>query len=243
MPEPSHEEAHLDAVAIIATHCQAAIRVNAPLILALFMAGLVGSAGHCAGMCGPFVLAQVGARGGMQRLAGAALLPYHLGRATTYIALGMLIAAPIGLLSRLDSLRWIPAAMLVAAAGLFLTQALQGWNVIGTRAPAFLQHARGLFARPWGARGYALGVVLGFLPCGLLYSALGAAAATADPIGAGAGMLGFVLGTVPMLVAIGLLGQGATAHWRDLARKAMPAIAAVNAVVLLAMAWRIAEIA
>jgi sulfite exporter TauE/SafE len=56
-------------------------------------------------------------------------------------------------------------------------------------------------------------------------------------------MLGFVLGTTPMLVAIGLLGHGATTQWRNLARKAMPVIAAVNAVVLLAMAWRIAEIA
>lgn len=233
----------MDAVAIIATHCQVAIRDNAPLILALFMAGVVGSAGHCAGMCGPFVLAQVGARAGMQRLAGAALLPYHLGRATTYITLGVLIAAPIGLLSRVETLRWVPAAMLVAAAALFLMQALRGWNVIGGRMPGFLQQARGLFARPFGARGYALGVVLGFLPCGLLYSAVGAAAATADPVAAGAGMLGFVLGTLPMLVAIGLLGHGAAAHWRDLARKAMPVIAAVNAVVLLTMAWRIAQIA
>ncbi len=71
---------------------------------------------------------------------------------------------------------------------------------------------------------------------------MGAAAATADPVAAGAGMLGFVLGTLPMLVAIGLLpGHGAAAHWRDLARKAMPVIAAVNAVVLLTMAWRIAH--
>jgi len=55
-------------------------------------------------------------------------------------------------------------------------------------------------------------------------------------------MLGFVLGTMPMLMAIGLLGHGAAAHWRDLARKSMPAIAAVNAVVLLGMAWRLSGI-
>jgi sulfite exporter TauE/SafE len=233
----------LDPVVLFAAHCQAALRDNGPLILALFMAGLVGSAGHCAGMCGPFVLAQVGARAQIARVAGAALLPYHLGRGTTYIALGALLAAPIGLLSRLEQLRWIPAAMLAAAAALFLLQALRGWSVAGGRAPGFLRHAGGLFARPLGMRGYALGVVLGFLPCGLLYAALGAAAATADPLAAAAGMFGFVLGTTPMLVAIGMLGHGATGHWRDLARKAMPVIAAVNAVVLLAMAWRVAGIA
>jgi len=233
----------LDSIALIAAHCQVALRDNAPLILALFMAGLVGSAGHCAGMCGPFVLAQVGARGELNRLSGATLLPYHLGRGTTYIALGMLLAAPFGLLSRLPQLHWIPVAMLVAAAALFLVQALRGWNLIGGATPGFLKHAGGLFAKPLGWRGYALGVVLGFLPCGLLYAALGAAAATADPVAAAAGMLGFVLGTMPMLVAIGLIGHGAAAHWRDLARKAMPVIATVNAVVLLAMAWRIAGIA
>jgi len=193
-------------------------------------------------MCAPFVLAQVGARVRLQRLAGSALLPYHLGRGTTYVALGALLATPIGLLDRLDQLRWVPAAMLVLAAAFFTLQALGGWKLAARRPAAFFHLARHLFARPLGAQGYALGAVLGFLPCGLLYAAIGAAAATSDPVAAASGMLGFVLGTTPMLLAIGILGHGATTQWRNLARKAMPVIAAVNAVVLLAMAWRIAEI-
>jgi len=242
-----------EQLSLLAAHCQIAIDQSGPLILGLFMVGLVGSVSHCAGMCGPFVLAQAAARsssGGprLARIIGPALLPYHLGRGTTYVALAMLLAAPIGLLGALPHLNWLPAAMLLIAAMLFLIQALRAAGLLrgGTdmAAPAgLLGLARGLFARPLGWRGYALGVVLGFLPCGLLYSALGAAAATADPVAAGFGMLGFVLGTMPMLIGIGMLGHGAAAHWRGLAAKALPVIAGVNAIVLLAMAWRVSGFA
>ena len=55
------------------------------LPLALFVIGLAGSAVHCVGMCGPFVLGQVVSAadatrpqryGEWRRLGGAALLPY-----------------------------------------------------------------------------------------------------------------------------------------------------------------------
>src|SRR5262245_38327356 len=74
------------------------------LPLALFLAGLVGSLTHCTLMCGPFVLAQVAGRleagaaagGELVRLAGAALVPYHLGRMTTYSVLGGVAGAIAG---------------------------------------------------------------------------------------------------------------------------------------------------
>lgn len=240
-----------DQLMILAAHCQAAIEASGPLMLALLAAGFVGSAAHCAGMCGPFVLAQVGARRDLvahgaelhlRRAVGLMLLPYHLGRATTYVLLGAVLAAPIGIGVQLADLRWLPAAMLFLAAALFLWQALRSWRILPAPrigAPGvLLQRTAPLFAHPAGWRGYALGVVLGFLPCGLLYSALGAAAATADPLSAAIAMLGFVLGTMPMLIAIGLLGQGAASRWRGLAQRALPFVATVNAVVLVFMGLR-----
>ena len=245
-----------DQLMILAAHCQAAVQASGPLMLALLAAGFVGSAAHCAGMCGPFVLAQVGARRdaaargmelGLERAAGLLLLPYHLVRATTYVVLGAVLAAPIGVGVHLADLRWLPTAMLFMAAALFLWQALRGWRILP--APrvgvpgALLQRTAPLFARPSGWRGYALGVVLGFLPCGLLYSALGAAAATADPISAAVAMLGFVLGTMPMLIAIGLIGQGVAAQWRGLAQRVLPFVAAANAVILILMGLRFGGLA
>lgn len=252
-----------DQLIILAAHCQAAIVQSGPLMLALLMAGFVGSAAHCAGMCGPFVLAQVGVQAriqagaqigarrdaaaqgvgfGLRRAAGLVLLPYHLGRATTYVLLGALLAAPISLGLRLADFQWAPAVMLFLAAALFVWQALRSWGVLPAArvgAPGGIARlAAPLFAHPAGWRGYGLGVVLGFLPCGLLYSALGAAAATADPLAAALAMLGFVLGTLPMLIAIGLIGQGVAAYWRSLAQKALPFVAAINAVVLVVMGLR-----
>ena len=86
-------------------HCQAVAVEHGGLLASLFLAGLVGSATHCVGMCGPFVLAQTVARleerpasdmREIHRLSGAALVPYHLGRATTYAGLGAIAALVAG---------------------------------------------------------------------------------------------------------------------------------------------------
>ena len=82
-------------------HCKVTVEESGGLLASLFLAGLVGSASHCVGMCGPFVLSQTVARleavpaadmREWRRLTGAALVPYHLGRATTYGLLGVAAA-------------------------------------------------------------------------------------------------------------------------------------------------------
>ncbi|HZX85481.1 MAG TPA: sulfite exporter TauE/SafE family protein, partial [Reyranella sp.] len=57
-------------------------------------------------------------------------------------------------------------------------------------------------ARSSAAR-YGLGVVLGFLPCGLLYGALAAAGGTGSPTDGALAMAAFALGTMPALIATG----------------------------------------
>ena len=105
---------------------------SAGLPLALFLAGLAGSLVHCIGMCGPFVLGQViadsehttGDYGEWQRLAGAALLPYHFGRLTTYTALGFVAGGATALFAATTGFAWLSAALLAIAAVLLLLQAL-----------------------------------------------------------------------------------------------------------------------
>ena len=232
-------------------HCKAVALEHGPLLLSMFLAGLIGSASHCAAMCGPFVLAQTGEAtaglkiggGELRRLAGAALLPYHAGRAFTYILLAVLLSLPLQLMSQLPQLRFIPAIALLLGALLFLLLGFRGLR--GSLESGFLggglgdrlgQIAKPLFAKPWGWRGIGLGMVLGFLPCGLLYAALAAAAGTGSIVAGAFAMSCFALGTVPALVTVGWGGLIMRRHLRAIARWVSPPLLAGNALVMLALA-------
>ena len=88
--------------------------------------------------------------------------------------------------------------------------------------------------------GLLLGLTLGFLPCGFLYAALTAAAASLDPLTGAVGMAAFAFGTVPALVAVGLAGQAAGRRWQAGLARVSPAVLAANAAVLLVLAWQAA---
>lgn len=245
MDEPFFE------LSLALSHCRSVAVAHGPLLLGLFLTGLVGSASHCAGMCGPFVLAQSGGAmanlplgsGELHRLRGAALVPYHLGRAFTYVTIATVLALPLDLLGRSAELRLLPAVALCLAALVFAAMAVGNFQGLGAGpvptglGSGLARLARPLFARPIGWRGFGIGLLLGFLPCGLLYAAIGAAIAPADPLAAAMGMAVFTLGTFPMLWLIAYLGGAAQLRWAGVARRAMPFIAAFNAVVLAWMAW------
>jgi len=162
-------------------------------------AALLGFAGslHCAAMCGAFVLV---ARGHPA---------WHAGKAMTYGGLGAM-AGTVGALGGLG--RWAEPLRLtlgVVASGLLLLGVRQ---LLGPRAA---QRAPKPFApltrllrrsatdgeRSPVARHLLLGVATGLLPCGLVYAALGLAAAAGTPLGGTAVMLGLAAGSAPALVA------------------------------------------
>ena len=63
---------------------------------------------------------------------------------------------------------------------------------------------------------FALGLMMGFLPCGLIYAALMKAIGTASPFEGALTMLAFALGTSVALVVVGLGSSAATvklARW------------------------------
>jgi uncharacterized protein len=229
---------------------------SAALIGTLFLAGLAGGAAHCTGMCGPFVLAQTAGRlagipveqfGRLTRLRGALLMPYHLGRATTYTLLGAAGAMLAGGFSQLSLFTWLQPGLLAFAALLMLAAAFAK-SGLSLRFPALplpgglpMRLAGRLLSDLNGAgRGYALGLALGFLPCGFLYGALAAASASGNPVIGATAMFAFALGTAPSLFAVALIGEGAGRRWRSIVVRFAPAAFTINAALLAWTAWRVA---
>lgn len=183
----------------------------------LFLAGLMGGATHCTGMCGPFVLAQTENGLRMQSPSGKLLLPYHFGRMTTYVFIAVLASLLVNAAFVFSGLKtFIAAPMLMLAATMFLASAfpkmsdLFPWVArIQFSAPFSLisRITKGLMGSQNIFKRYLLGVALGFLPCGLLLSAI-IAAATVPPFQAGIAMAAFAIGTMPALMGVALGGAG-----------------------------------
>ncbi|MGB4673077.1 MAG: sulfite exporter TauE/SafE family protein [Azovibrio sp.] len=180
------------------------------VFLALFLVGLLGGT-HCVGMCGGIVGAL--SLGGPPRLS--LHLAYNLGRILSYALAGAIVGA-LGAgsmaLSEQLPLRLVLmlfANLMLVALGFYLlgvTRALALTEQLGQRLWHRLQPLgkRFLPARTV-ARAFPLGLLWGWLPCGLVYSAL-ATALGAGSAGKGALlMLAFGLGTLPNLLLAGLL--------------------------------------
>ena len=177
--------------------------------------GFLGST-HCLGMCGGIVSALNARLPQTQRpshiLRMAHHITYNAGRILSYVVAGGLAGLAGAQAQRLSPGDILPVGSLIA--GLFLIALglyLAGW----WRAIAGLEHI-GMhvwrWIKPLGRRflpvqnplhAFGLGLVWGWLPCGLVYSALALAVISASPERGAWLMLGFGLGTLPMLLVMG----------------------------------------
>jgi hypothetical protein len=177
------------------------------------LSGLLGSLGHCLGMCGPLVLMmglQLRARG----MAGApSHLLYHGSRIAVYAGLGAAVGAIgslLGLGAPLNSMAGVFSLLFglgVIAFGLGYLGLLPLGKIEG--GGAWLERAMSQAFQRGGHEGVMLlGVLNGLLPCGLVYSALLLASTMGGPLPGALGMVVFGLGTLPALLVVGM-GAGA----------------------------------
>jgi sulfite exporter TauE/SafE len=204
-----------------------------------FSIGLAGS-GHCLGMCGGIVTALAlhrSATAPVERLLFNLL--YQTGRIGTYTLLGLLVglAAQAGMVDALkSSMNW-----LFLAANLFVV-ALGLCTALGVHALSFAAldgSGRGLLPRLLArlAAGRSVltalptGLLMGFLPCGLVYGVLISAATSGSAMKGGSMMLAFGCGTVPVLLAYGHVASALSALGRGVFQRCMGGFVALLGIV------------
>jgi sulfite exporter TauE/SafE len=191
------------------------------MISVLFFSGLLGSLGHCLGMCGPLVIlvgSQFGAISWIGRLWRYLL--YHAARILVYFSLGIAIGALgslVGLSGNVNHLTGTISLILGVGIILFGLRYL-GWLPLGRLegSGAWIGRSMKKAVQRGGWMGIAsLGVLNGLLPCGLVYSALLASAAMGNSLKAGAAMAAFGAGTLPALVVLGMGAQSISINLRQ----------------------------
>jgi len=209
-------------------------------LLAAFVFGLMGSA-HCLGMCGGIMstltLARSPSSTGM-----LPLLAYNSGRIFSYTLAGTIVASLGALLS--DSLLVIAEIMRIVASIILIMMAFyianwwKGLVYIENGGRYLWKYLQPMASRLMPVRSNTqallLGLVWGWLPCGLVYSILIWALSVAHPLQGAAIMLFFGLGTLPAMLMTGLLAS----QIKDLSRS--PGVRSVAAIIIIIFAlWQL----
>lgn len=180
--------------------------------------GLVGGI-HCLGMCGGIVGAlsltpSIADTQASKRIS--VLLLYNVGRISSYALAGVLVGLfgsglESSLLHLSPLLRIFAGAMMIAM-GLYISGWWPGLRVLENLGNRLVwQHVqpltRALTPIKYRWQALLLGMLWGWLPCGLVYSTLSLALVWADWRQSALIMIGFGLGTLPVMLLSGSFAQ------------------------------------
>ena len=186
--------------------------------LVAFTMGLFSSM-HCIGMCGSIIGTLTLSLSPEIRSKKTRLFPfvlnYNLGRIFSYTLAGALVGVIESLLSLPFShgeghrILQLVSAVVMASAGLYVA----GWfphfayiEKAGMQVWKKLEpFGRKLIPVKNCTQAYLFGMVWGWLPCGLVYTALALAATTGDISKSALTMLAFGLGTLPAVMGVGIM--------------------------------------
>lgn len=218
-----------------------------PLALAGALLLGIGGSTHCFGMCGG-IGAALGVAAQNKRVLMA--FSYNFGRIFSYALLGAIFGGAVQWFGAATS-PFVPAIglWLRAAAGLMIIAMglyIGGWWFGLTRleqlgAPIWKKiqpfTAKLLPPRTLPAA-WSLGILWGFLPCGLIYSTLSWAAARGNAIESAQLMAVFGLGTLPAMAAVTLGGEQLRVHFqKPLVRKCAGVFLIAIGVLTIAVPW------
>jgi len=182
----------------------------------IFLVALLGSFGHCIGMCGGFVLAYTAAKVDAQwsrtRQMVAHLL-YSLGRVTSYMIIGAIfgyLGQKVGFSLTAKGLLFMSVGVLMIFIGLSLIGKIKFLNSVESsiaqsswfgRLFRMVIHSKSLPSFYW------MGMLNGFIPCGLVYFFATAAIVAGSALKGAIVMAVFGVATIPAMMGVGIFSS------------------------------------
>ncbi|MEN9336276.1 MAG: hypothetical protein RLZZ500_1263 [Bacteroidota bacterium] len=198
------------------------------MLYTALLLGIISSL-HCVGMCGPIAMMLPVDRNNPSRKALQILL-YHLGRLTAYGVLG----GVFGLLGRGFFLAGMQQQLSITMGVLMIVVAVVPEKVFARynfskpvykAIAAVKNHLGQQFKRKSPDALFTIGLLNGFLPCGMVYAALFGALAMPNLMSSISYMFLYGIGTVPLMSAVVYASQWISMPIRQRIQKWIPVVA------------------
>jgi len=193
--------------------------ISSPILIA-FVIGLFSSL-HCVSMCGSIIgtlsfSLKPEIRSNKAKMA-TFIFSYNLGRIFSYMLAGLIIGLiesivtmPLGEQHGHQILKII-SALIITGAGFYIAGWFPTFAYIEKTGSRFWKtiepYGRKLIPVATLNQAFLFGMVWGWIPCGLVYTALALAATSGDIVTSALSMLAFGLGTLPAVVGTGLVSS------------------------------------
>lgn len=194
-------------------------------LLAALTLGLIGSF-HCIGMCGPIAIAlPLTHSNWLSKILGASI--YNIGRALTYGLMGVFFGL-LGKGFKLAGLQqWVSILMgAIMIISVLFPVLFKNWSQLDGLINKFVSQLKKAFSNLFKNHSYnslfLIGLLNGFLPCGLVYMAIAGAVATGEVLNGVMYMIIFGLGTLPVMLSVSLIGNLISTRFRNRIRKFIP---------------------
>ncbi|PXY43674.1 sulfite exporter TauE/SafE family protein [Flavobacterium hydrophilum] len=206
------------------------------MLFSAFILGLISSL-HCVGMCGPIaMMLPVDHQNEAKKVTQ--IITYHLGRLTAYATIGLIF----GLLGRGFFLAGLQQKMsifigLAMIAAVLIPESIFSKYNFSKPVYKVISNIKSTLGKQFKNKSYkslfTIGLLNGFLPCGMVYVALFGAIAMQS---AGLGvlyMLLFGLGTIPLMTIVVYIHSLLKLPFRNKIQKAIPYVAVIIGVLFI----------
>ncbi len=206
------------------------------MLITAFIFGLISSF-HCIGMCGPIALMlPVDRTNQVKKITQ--IISYHLGRLTAYGTIGLLFGILgkgfylAGMQQNLSL--FIGVAMIMV---LLIPEKIVAQYNLSKPIFKLISKVKSLLGSQFKKKSYkslfTIGLLNGFLPCGMVYVALFGAIAMQSALFGTYYMVLFGLGTVPMMSSVVYLNSLMTISFRNRIQKIIPYVGVVIGILFI----------